>query len=142
MKFGETLHMRLVKNRVVPGMTDTARPAFPIKIRIDHNALRHKGSAVAFIEGRVIAALHLISEKCGIPLQFTNVGARVWIEEQLIRIKPMPILRLVWAVDAVAVDRSGLHFRQIAMPDLIRIFRQRDALHFVLTLSVEEANLD
>ena len=51
-------------------------------------------------------------------------------------------VRLVRTVDAIAVDQTGTRGRQVAMPDLIGIFRQLDALELGLAIRVEQAQLD
>ena len=51
-------------------------------------------------------------------------------------------VRLVRTVDAIAVDQTGTRGRQIAVPDLIGIFRQLDALELGLAIRVEQAQLD
>ena len=54
----------------------------------------------------------------------------------------MPVLRLVGAVHAVAVDRAGPRVGQIAVPDLVGVFGQLDALELALAVVVEQAELD
>jgi hypothetical protein len=54
----------------------------------------------------------------------------------------MPGLRLVGAVDAIAVILAGSDVGDIAVPDLVGIFRQLDAQQLALAVAVEEADLD
>ena len=54
----------------------------------------------------------------------------------------MTLVRLIRTVDAIPVHGSGADALDIAMPDLVGIFGQLDALFFGLALRVEEAELD
>src|SRR5262249_52440405 len=61
------------------------------------------------------------------------------VEHQLVRVEAVSGARLVGAVYAIPVDRAGPHIRQIAVPDLVGVFRQIDP-H--LAGLVEQAELD
>jgi hypothetical protein len=52
--------------------------------------------------------------------------AGIRIEQQLVGIEAVSGARLVGAMDANAVDRAGVHVRQIAVPDLVGAFGQLD----------------
>ena len=54
----------------------------------------------------------------------------------------MAFLRLVRTMDAVAVERAGPDTGQIAVPDLVGVFRQHHALGFRAGLFVEQAQFD
>src|SRR5205823_7408622 len=69
-----------------------------------------------------------------------EVTAGIRVEHQLVGIEAVPGTRLVGAVHAVAVNRSGVHIRHITVPDLVSEFGQLDSL--ALAGSVEEAELD
>ena len=53
--------------------------------------------------------------------------AGVGVDEQLVGIEAVAVGRVVGAVDAVAVELAGTHVGQIAVPDLVGVFGQRDA---------------
>ena len=65
----------------------------------------------------------------------------VGIEEELVGVEAVPGRGLVGAVHPVAVDRAGPRVRQIAVPDLVGVFRQLDALEFALASLIEQAEL-
>ena len=112
------------------------------KFGIDHHAFRHEGRAVALVEGQVVHRLHRVAEDRGIPVQLAGMGAGVGIEQQLVGIEAVPRVRLVGAVDAVAVDGAGPDLGQVAVPDLVGVFGQLDALDLLVAGAVEQADLD
>ncbi len=65
---------------------------------------------------------------------------RIGIEQQLVGIKTMAGVWLVWSVNPIPVDRARAHIGQITMPDLIGVFRQLDPLQFLLAVFVEKAD--
>ena len=68
--------------------------------------------------------------------------AGIRVEHQLVGIEAVPGTRLVGAVYAVAVNRSGVHVRHIAVPDLVGEFGQLDSRRLAFAATVEEAELD
>src|SRR5271166_2948467 len=81
-----------------------------------------------------------VTENCRIPLKFADVSAGVGVQEQLHRVKAVSGLRLVRAMDTIAIDLAWPDLRQPPMKDLIRVFRQHHSLKFGLALSIEQAN--
>src|SRR5438105_3016735 len=73
-----------------------------------------------------------------VPCQPLAVG----IDQELVRIEAMSGLRLVGTVNAIAIELSGSRLRQVAMPDVFRAFRQRDAFNFPPAARFEQAKLD
>jgi hypothetical protein len=51
------------------------------------------------------------------------------------------VLRLVGTVNAIAIGRAGPRIRQIAMPDLIRVFRQLDSLQLVAAFEINPSQV-
>src|SRR5580698_8605287 len=105
----------------------------PIKAGIDDDALRHEGGAVAVVEGTIIARLHLVAEHSRIPREPARMGTRVRIQQQLVRVETVACVRLIGALDAIAVPGAGSDARNIAMKDLVGEFRQLEAVRFALT---------
>src|SRR5690606_13596030 len=66
----------------------------------------------------------------------------VGVEEELVRIEAVPRLRLVGPMNPVAVHLPRASLRQIAMEDLVGVFRQLDPLDLPLSVDVEKAELD
>ena len=80
------------------------------------------------------------SASCHADVAVQRLG--VGVDQQLVRVEAVAVLRVVGAVDAVAVELPGPHVGQIAVPDLVGVFGQRDAVGLAPALLVEEAQLD
>src|SRR5260370_41506700 len=130
------------RDGLVPRDGATRGLARPIEIRVDDDAFRHERGAVALVETLVIGRFHLVAEDRGIPFQVAEMTAGIGIEQELVRIEAVPRLGLVRAVDAVAVERAGVNFAQIAVPDLVRVFQQLHALALAPARRVEQAHFD
>ncbi len=63
-----------------------------------------------------------VAEEGMVPLQLTHMLLCVRVEEQLVRVEAMAGVRLVGAVDAIAVDEAGARVRQIAVEHLVGVF--------------------
>jgi hypothetical protein len=68
------------------------------------------------------------------------MGASIGIEQQLVGVEAMPGVRLIRAVDAVAIERAGLDAGNVAVENLVGIFRQFEPVG--LALAVEQAHLN
>src|SRR5580704_3392703 len=79
MQLGEAAHMRLIKDRVIPGHRATLLLLSPIEVGIDDNAFGHERRAVTLVEARIVARLHLIAENRRVPLQLAEMpfGVRI-----------------------------------------------------------------
>ena len=49
---------------------------------------------------------------------------------------------LVRPMNTVAVDRPRREIRDVSMPNLIRILRERDSIYFAFSIRVENADLN
>ena len=58
------------------------------------------------------------------------------------RVEAMAFLGAVGAVHPVAVQQPGPRFRQVAVPHLVGVLAQGEALHFPPAVGVEDAELD
>ncbi len=54
----------------------------------------------------------------------------------------MTVQRIVGPVNAIAIEQSGAHIGQTAMPYLVRIFGQRQTCDFARSIRIEQAKLD
>ncbi len=75
------------------------------------------------------------------PLQFADQLLGVRVDQQLVVVETMTILRIVRAVHAIAVDLARVRIRQIAVVNLVCVFRKFDALQFDFASGVEQAQL-
>ena len=141
MQLGKTAHVRLVDDGAVPRHRTPDLLAPPVEVRVDHDALRHEGRAVALVEGRVLLA-HLVAEDRRVPLQLADVRARVRVEQQLVRVETMPLVGVIGPVRAIAVDRPRPEVGHVAVPDLVPVLGQLDARRLRLARRIEQAQLD
>src|SRR5581483_6983515 len=130
--------VRLVDDRPVPG--HPARPglALPIEVRIHDDALGHEWRTVARIKAQIVTlGTDGIAKARGVPLQLTDVPARIGVQDQLVRIEAMTRLGLVRPMDPKAVYGRRVNIRNVAVPELIGIFRQHQALELLRAPGIE-----
>ncbi len=68
--------------------------------------------------------------------------ARIRIEQQFVVVEAVAELGLIRSGNAVAVQRARPQARNVAMPDLIGVFRQRQAFDFALSRRIEQTHFD
>ena len=142
MAHRKTTHVGLIQDRAVPRNHRTAL-ASPRERRVHHAALGHERRAVALVERKIrFFRAELIAEEGVVPLQLTHQGLGVRVEEQLVRIEAMALLRRVFPVHPIAIYGAGPRIRQITVPNLVGVLRQRDALELALAAGIEQAQLD
>ena len=135
-------HVQLVDDCFVPwNVRPTVIP--PREGGIDHPAFRHAGCGVTPVECEILA---LGAEAIPIvriaPVDVAGDRFRVRVEQELVRIEAMTLFRAIGSIDAIPIEQPGPRFRQIAMPDQIIVFHERDALDFPPPLRIEDAELD
>ncbi len=115
----------------------------PGERRIDHLAFRHVGSAVGSATGKIFTGMaDLVAEQGVMPSQLAGNCLGVRIKEQLRPVKTQTSLRVIRAVDPVAVKKVGPRLGQIAMPDLISLRDQVDAFDFLAAQVIKETELN
>ena len=141
MKRRHALDVRLVDDRVGPGvLRPDVRP--PGHRRVNHLAFRHDECRVAPVERQIPAPVtDPIAEHSVMPADLAMQRQCVRVEQQLVGVEAVPVTRLVGTMHPVAVELTGAHLGQIAMPDFMGVFRQRDAGDLAAPAVVEEAQL-
>src|SRR5689334_14544813 len=76
------------------------------------------------------------------PSQLTGDAARVRVEQELVGIEAIAVLRLVRPVGAIPVQEAELRVRQISVPHLIGKFRERVGRDLPLALRVEYTKIN
>src|SRR4051812_44126866 len=66
----------------------------------------------------------------------------VGIEQQLVGIEAMAMLRLIGTMNAVAVLCAWTDIGEIAVPDIVGALRQADSLQFAAIAGIEQAQFD
>ncbi len=142
VKMGKPLDMGLIDDRVVIG--DLWRMVvLPVVVLIDNDGFRRKGGAVRGGHNKVVSRGQIVTEQRVIP--FNRAGDRlcIGIDHHLVGVKPVPIGRLVRAMDPIAVQLTGFDSRQVGMPDLVRFFVQLYSICFALPHRlIKKAKLD
>ena len=91
---------------------------FPIEIVLHHDALGNSPCVIAIValEVRIgIIRRLLVSEHFFAPIDVPGNCLGIRIDQQLVRVEPMAIGRVVRAVNAVAVELLGPRVRQIGV---------------------------
>ena len=135
-------HMGLVDHRVGP--RHVGWPVVgPVEAVVGDDGLQHARRAVAAIEGEVAARrVHPIAvERIG-RTQFAGDALGIGIEQELVMVEAMAVLRLVGPVGAIAVDQAGARIGHVAVPDLVGAFRQLEAHDLAPARRIEDAELD
>ena len=129
MSHRHAAHMRLEHDRLFPWHVRAAVVA-PGEGGIDDAAFRHEAGAVAPVEGQVLALApraDAVAVMRIVPPDRALKRFRVRVEQQLVGVEAVSVLRAVGAVDAIAVKQIGPRVRQIAVPHLVGIFGEPDA---------------
>ncbi len=141
-ELGQPLHVRLVDHRLRPGRARAAVVP-PGEAVVDHHRLGHGRGAVAAIEGEVGAGRgDAIAEQGVGPAHIAAHGAGVRVQQQLVGIEPVPLLRSVGTVGPVAVEHPRKAVRQVAVPDLVGPFGQRITADLTAASRIEQAEFD
>jgi hypothetical protein len=117
----------------------------PSESLIDHRAQRRKCRVVAVVEGKIFFRIaHAIAEHLEVaPLQQTSDRFGIGIEEDLIGIETMPLVRSIGSVYAIAVKLAWPEAGEIAVPNPVPLFRKGDPVRFGSGFRrIEKAKLD
>jgi hypothetical protein len=144
-------HLR-VAARVAAGVqfVDHAAPPRPARpgLRhaagvVHHHALRQVTGTVAGVEGQIATRVaHPVAVQRVVPTQRAVQQPRVGVDQQLVVVETVAALGVIGPVHAVAVQLAGPQVRQVAVPDLIGVLRQRQAGDLAAPGGVEQTKLD
>src|SRR5215472_511242 len=142
MAHSETPDVHLVGDSHFPGDRWTAL-ASPSEGGVDHPAFRNKGGAVPLVKAEVLVGMvEGIAEQLRAPFEAANELLGVGVDQQLVRVEAVPGFWFVWPIRAVAVGGPRPGCRQVAVPNLVGVFRQLYALELGPAIQVEETDLD
>src|SRR5262245_23898473 len=91
----------------------------PGESRLDDGGQRCKRRAIPRIETQGVFGPARVSVNGIVPLQVAADGLRVRIEENLVRIESMSLVRRIRSVDTISIQLTGFRIGQIAVPDLV-----------------------
>ncbi len=142
VQLGEALDVQLVDDGLVPRRL--RRAIVPPGKRIVHNrGERRVRGAVAIVGRRAVGRAHAKREQRVVPPRRASDDLGVGVHDQLARVEAMAVLRRVGAVDAIAVELTGVHVGEVAVPHHVGVLGQRDRQRLHLGVDrVEEAELD
>ena len=78
-----------------------------------------------------------IAKMCVAPDEAPGELPGIGIDEQLVRIEAQSPLGVIRAVNPVTVELSRRNIIEVAVPDILGAFWQRDALDLATTMAVE-----
>src|SRR5690606_24822505 len=114
----------------------------PCEGGVGDRAFRNEWGAVPLVEGQIaVLVADRIAVNRVVPRDAPHQPPGVGIDQKLVRVVAMTLLRLVGAVDAQPVKLPWAQVGKIAVPYLVGIFRKGDALYLALAIPVEQANL-
>ena len=139
MTHGKALDVQLVDHRVLPGNARRA-VVFPVVCGVDNAAFRHSVRIISAVEGQILVLVaDAISEVRVAPYQLSGQALGVGVDQQLVGVESVTVVRPVRAMDAVAVKHARAGLRQIAVPDVVGPHFEFKALQLMPSACVEEA---
>src|SRR6185369_12108025 len=97
----ETSNVRFVHDGAVPRHAPRPGLSLPIEVGINHDAFRYERRAVTLVKIEIVSlGADGVAETLRRTFECADVRASVRIEQQLIRIEPVPRLRIVRSVHA------------------------------------------
>src|SRR3954466_11408540 len=111
MTLGEAAYVGLVDDCVIPWTGSAAAISGPIEVRVNHRAFRHERRAVTLVKRNIVGGFHLIAKYSRVPFQFAEVRPCIGIEQQLVRVKPVPSIGLIRSMYPVSVNGSWRYSR-------------------------------
>ena len=123
---GESLDVGLVDDALVP-FAAGAPVAAPGKGGVHHLTFGQPSGVVAPVEAEVgVARADAVAEMRVCPFQIAHEISGIGVDKELVRVETVAPRRIVGAMNAIAVELPRANVRQIAMPNLVRVFRQAD----------------
>ena len=102
----------------------------PVEERVDHDAEHHVRGGVVVVDRARIA--ELVREQRRIPIDLADGRLGVRVEQQLVRVRPLTLGRLVPPVHSIAVALPWLDLGQVAMPhesvDVLQLDARLDSI--------------
>ena len=148
VEVGHAAHMRLINHRI---MVRNIRMLIiaPIEVGVDDRGLHGVSRRVEVVHRRVVVrTLEPVREQAFVAVDIAFDGLGIWVEQQLVRIAPQTVRRVVRPVDAVTITLPGLQSGNIVMPyvgvllghldtRLRIIFVEQTQLHLLRNLRVQ-----
>ena len=137
VQLGEALDVGLVDHALVVLVLRRTVVA-PVEVRVDDDRRHRVGGRVLVVA--LVGRAELVGEQRRVAVDLPVDRLRVRVEEQLVRVAPVPVGGVVRAVHAVAVPLAGLGRGEVAVPHEGVDLGQVDA--GLLAELVDQAELD
>ncbi|VVO70325.1 hypothetical protein PS732_01289 [Pseudomonas fluorescens] len=142
MPHADAAHMGLIDDGFVPRHADALVVA-PGVGRVDDLALGHERGAVAFVETEVgVWMADGVAEQCFRPFQFANQLFGVGVDQQFVVVETVTVRGVIRPINAVAVDHPRVRVGQVAVIDLVGVFREFDAFELDFACIIEDAQFN
>ncbi len=123
---GQPLHMGLVDDRVGHRRQGAAVGA-PVIRRVHHDTARGEVCRIAGVERQVaMPGADVVAHQRVVPDRVAGDLLGIGVQQQLVRIEPVPFVGAVGAMRAVAVLLARRQARDMAVPDMAAVFGQVD----------------
>src|ERR1019366_9796425 len=139
MAHGESFDVELIDQGIVPRDLGWCI-RLPGESGVDHSVLGHSHGIVAPVKRQVLLLVSDPVSEVGVapPDGSLNLLA-IGVEQELVMIKTMALLRGVGAIHPVSVQLARTYFRQIAVPDHVSLFADLDTKSLTFPRTVEQA---
>src|SRR5215210_6762969 len=107
--------MGLVDDRVLPGNLQSSIVP-PGKSRVYNNRLQHRFGVIAGIYFIMAGSADAVAEMCIRPFETPRQSLGIRVNQQLIGIEAVTVLRLVGPMNTIAIELTRRDVAQIAMP--------------------------
>ncbi len=139
---GEALDVDLIQHEV-GGLDARGVGARRINQRRANSCFQRIHAVVAAVEGaRPVRVAQLVAMVLGLPAEVADDLPRMRVQQQLVRIEAMALLRRIGPVGAQAIDEAGADVGQEAVKDAIVRAVQGIARDLALASGVEDAEFD
>src|SRR6185437_844774 len=116
--------------------------ASPIETGIDDPTFRHERGIIPGVKGKIAPRVpdDIATMKIG-PHERSVERARIRIDKKLVRIEPVPGPRIIRTMHAIAIKLPRSYIRKVAVPNVARVFRQRNPMRLALPFVVKKTEL-
>jgi len=115
VEIGHSLDVSLIDDSLMPG--DVGRRIVgPGEGSVDNRGQGTVGSIIVIIE--IVVVREAIAKHRLVPLHVSGHSFGIGVQDHLVSIESMTIVRLIWPVNSKAIQLSGATVRQVAMEDM------------------------
>jgi hypothetical protein len=113
----------------------------PIEAGVDDDRFRNAVGAVLGIDLQGVTGCEVVRKDGLLPVDAAGERFRIGIDEEFVEVETVPMFRVPGAIDAIAVELTGLDAIHKSVPDVGGALTESDAVN-LFSLRVEEAKVD